>query len=72
MLRESFDMLIAEGTTSPKMMSIGLHLRIAGHPGRASGLKLFLEYVARHGDDVWVTTRSDIARHWHRYHQPQA
>jgi len=72
MLRESFDMLIAEGTTAPKMMSIGLHLRIAGHPGRASGLKLFLEYVARHGDDVWVTTRSDIARHWHRHHQPQA
>lgn len=72
MLRESFDMLLAEGTTAPKMMSVGLHLRIAGHPGRALGLKRFLDHVASHGDEVWVTTRSEIARHWHRNHPPQA
>lgn len=72
MLRESFDMLLAEGSVAPKMMSVGLHLRIAGHPGRASGLQRFLDHVASHRDDVWVTTRSEIARHWHRHHPPQA
>lgn len=72
MLRESFDMLLSEGATAPKMMSVGLHLRIAGHPGRASGLKRFLDHVASHGDAVWVTTRSAIAHHWRRHHPPQA
>jgi allantoinase len=72
MLRESFDMLMEEGNTAPKMMSVGLHLRIAGHPGRASGLQRFLDYVATHRDDVWVCNRSDIARHWHTHHQPEA
>ena len=71
MLRESFDMLMDEGKTAPKMMSVGLHLRIAGHPGRASGLKSFLDYVASHGDAVWTCNRSDIARHWHTHHQPE-
>ncbi len=71
MLRESFDMLMSEGQTAPKMMSVGLHLRIAGHPGRAAGLRRFLDYVATHGDQVWVCNRSDIARHWHTHHQPE-
>lgn len=68
-LRDSFDMLYREGTTAPKMMSVGLHLRLAGHPGRAVGLERFLDYVARH-DDVWVCRRSDIAEHWLNTHPP--
>jgi len=66
-LRDSFDMLYREGKTAPKMMSVGLHLRVAGHPGRAAGLERFLDHVAQH-EDVWVTRRADIARHWHAHH----
>lgn len=72
MLRESFDLLMAEGMTAPKMMSVGLHLRITGHPGRASGLQRFLDYVTSHGDDVWLCNRAEIARHWHTHHQPRS
>ncbi|HEY0121817.1 MAG TPA: allantoinase PuuE [Rhizobium sp.] len=68
-LRDAFDFLYAEGRHAPKMMSVGLHLRIAGHPGRAAGLQRFLDHVSRH-DGVWVCRRADIARHWHQYHQP--
>lgn len=68
-LRDAFDFLYAEGRHAPKMMSVGLHLRIAGHPGRAAGLQRFLDHVSRH-DGVWICRRADIARHWHRYHQP--
>jgi peptidoglycan/xylan/chitin deacetylase (PgdA/CDA1 family) len=68
-LRDAFDLLYAEGERSPKMMSVGLHLRVAGHPGRAAGLQRFLDHVSRH-DDVWVCRRGDIARHWHEHHQP--
>jgi len=68
-LRDAFDLLYAEGKQSPKMMSVGLHLRIAGHPGRAAGLQRFLDHVSRH-DGVWVCRRGDIARHWHQHHQP--
>ena len=53
----------AEGGTAPKMMSIGLHMRIAGHPGRAHGLARLLDHVGSL-DDVWVCRRIDIARHW--------
>jgi peptidoglycan/xylan/chitin deacetylase (PgdA/CDA1 family) len=56
-------MLYKEGKTTPKMMSVGLHLRVTGHPGRASGLERFLDHVAQH-QAVWVTRRADIARHW--------
>jgi len=63
MLRESFDMLHAEGASVPKMMNIGLHQRIVGHPGRASGLAKFLDYVQAR-PDVWVCRRADLARHW--------
>ncbi|MBV7483138.1 allantoinase PuuE [Bordetella sp. BOR01] len=70
-LRDSFDMLYAEGAAQPKMMSVGLHMRLIGHPGRAAGLARFLDYVASH-DQVWVCRRIDIARHWHEHHRPSA
>ncbi len=66
-LRDTFDMLRAEGATAPKMMSVGLHCRLAGRPGRSAALARFLDYVAGH-DDVWVCRRLDIARHWRREH----
>ena len=63
-LRDSFDVLYAEGETAPKMMTIGLHCRLTGRPGRLAGLKRFLDHVQKH-DHVWVARRVDIARHWH-------
>ncbi len=63
-LKDSFDVLYAEGATSPKMMSIGLHCRVVGRPGRAAALMRFLDYVQKH-DRVWVPTRLQIAEHWH-------
>lgn len=68
-LRDSFDMLYEEGREQPRMMSVGLHMRLAGHPGRAVGFARFLDYVLGH-DEVWVCRRIDIARHWHRLHHP--
>jgi OHCU decarboxylase len=68
-LKDTFDTLYAEGETAPKMMSVGLHCRIAGRPGRAAALARFLDYVASH-DSVWVARRIDIARHWIRRHRP--
>lgn len=62
-LRDSFDVLYAEGETSPKMMSVGLHCRLVGRPGRAAALERFLDYVGGH-DRVWLARRLDIARHW--------
>lgn len=62
-LRDTFDVLYAEGESSPKMMSIGLHCRIAGRPGRAAALRRFFDYVAGHSA-VWWCRRIDIARHW--------
>jgi allantoinase len=62
-LRESFDMLYDEGRLAPKMMSVGMHMRLLGHPGRASGLSRFLDYVCAK-PDVWVCRRIEIARHW--------
>lgn len=69
-LRDAFDMLYREGRTQPKMMSVGLHLRLIGHPGRAAGLERFLDRVVRH-HGVWVCRRADIARHWHATHPPE-
>jgi putative urate catabolism protein len=66
-LRDAFDTLYEEGGSAPKMMSVGLHCRLAGRPGRIAGLKRFLDHVARH-DKVWVCRRVDIARHWRRVH----
>lgn len=63
-LKDSFDMLHAEGLAgSPKMMSVGLHCRLAGRPGRAAAVARFLDYV-KSKERVWVATRLDIARHW--------
>ncbi len=70
-LRDAFDFLYAEGRTTPKMMSVGLHMRLAGHPARAAGLVKFLDYVSRFRD-VWVCTRAAIARHWMDVHPYQA
>jgi putative urate catabolism protein len=66
-LKDSFDQLYAEGAHAPKMMTVGLHCRLAGRPGRAAGLQRFLDHIQRH-DSVWVARRADIARHWHREH----
>lgn len=68
-LKDSFDLLHAEGETVPKMMSIGLHCRLVGRPGRAAALARFLDHVLAH-EDVWVATRLDIARHWVMTHPP--
>jgi len=62
-LKDSFDTLYAEGADSPKMMSVGLHCRLAGRPGRAAAVARFLDYIRTH-DDVWVARRIDIANHW--------
>jgi putative urate catabolism protein len=66
-LKDAFDTLYAEGATAPKMMSVGLHCRLIGRPGRMAGLKKFFEYVRGH-KDVWICRRIDIARHWHAHH----
>jgi putative urate catabolism protein len=66
-LRDTFDVLYAEGATAPKMMSVGLHCRIAGRPGRFAALQRFLDHVMKH-DRVWICRRVDIARHWHQHH----
>jgi len=66
-LKDAFDCLYDEGAVNPKMMSVGLHGRIVGRPGRIQGLRRFMEYVQKH-DEVWVCTRLDIAKHWHKNH----
>ena len=66
-LRDSFDTLYEEGLTAPKMMSVGLHCRLAGRPGRIAGLKRFLDHVQSR-DKVWICRRVDIARHWRAVH----
>ncbi|MEL7028648.1 MAG: allantoinase PuuE [Pseudomonadota bacterium] len=66
-LRDAFDTLYAEGAERPKMMSVGLHCRLAGRPGRVAGLRRFLEHVTAH-EAVWACRRIDIARHWRARH----
>lgn len=66
-LRDTFDTLYAEGATQPRMMSVGLHCRLAGRPGRTAALRRFVEHVVSH-EQVWVCRRVDIARHWHAHH----
>ena len=66
-LRDSFDVLYAEGAESPKMMSIGMHCRLLGRPGRMLALQKFLDHIEKH-DKVWVCKRVDIARHWKAQH----
>ena len=62
-LKDSFDVLYEEGKTNPKMMSVGLHCRLIGKPGRVQSLKKFLDYILKH-EDVWICKRIDIAKHW--------
>jgi len=62
-LKDSFDVLYEEGRTSPKMMSVGLHCRLIGKPGRIQSLKKFLDYILKH-EDVWICKRIDIAKYW--------
>lgn len=71
-LRDTFDVLYEEGLSgAPKMMSVGLHCRLAGRPGRAAAIARFLDHV-RSRDRVWICRRVDIARHWHHHHSPRA
>lgn len=66
-LKDSVDCLYEEGKETPKMLSIGLHCRLVGRPGRFMALKRFVEYV--NGlEDIWICRRIDIANHWHRHH----
>ena len=66
-VKAAFDMLRAEGASKPKMMSVGLHCRLIGHPARASGLAKLMDYMQSF-QDVWITHRIDIARHWMSKH----
>lgn len=66
-LRDAFDVLYAEGEATPKMLSIGLHCRLIGRPGRTASLEKFIGYVNSHAD-VWLCRRIDIARYWHKHH----
>lgn len=71
-LKDSFDVLYAEGEAgSPKMMSIGLHCRLAGRPGRMAAVKRFIEYARSQGS-VWFARRIDVAKHWAKHHPPEA
>jgi peptidoglycan/xylan/chitin deacetylase (PgdA/CDA1 family) len=68
-LRDAFDQLHEEGVHTPKMMSVGMHARLLGHPARARGLARFLDYAQGH-PDVWICRREEIARHWLSVHTP--
>ncbi len=65
--QDAFDVLYNEGATRPAMLSVGLHGRIIGRPGRSGALESFLDYIAAR-DAVWVCRRADIARHWLEVH----
>jgi allantoinase len=69
-LKDSFDTLYEEGATAPKMMSIGLHCRIIGRPGRFASLVKFLDYISQF-EDIWVCRRQDIAKHWIKHHSAE-
>ncbi|MGH7158761.1 MAG: polysaccharide deacetylase family protein, partial [Acetobacteraceae bacterium] len=66
-LKDSFDVLYAEGAETPRMMSVGLHCRLIGRPGRIAALGRFLDHAQRH-EGVWLCRRIDIARHWRQRH----
>ena len=66
-LRDAFDVLYAEGAERPKMLSIGMHCRLLGRPGRFASLQRFLDHLHRH-EQVWICRRADIARHWIEQH----
>ena len=66
-LKDSFDVLYAEGEEMPRMLSVGMHCRLLGRPGRLRALQRFLDYVEQH-DRVWICRRVDLARHWIQHH----
>jgi putative urate catabolism protein len=66
-LKDAFDVLYAEGQQAPKMLSVGLHCRLVGRPGRFAALQRFLDYIQGHSN-VWIARRADIARHWMTEH----
>lgn len=66
-LKDSFDTLYAEGEETPRILSIGLHCRLVGRPGRIASLVRFLDYINGY-EQVWVARRIDIAEHWHKHH----
>ncbi|MGQ0800972.1 MAG: allantoinase PuuE [Pseudomarimonas sp.] len=68
-LRDSFDVLYAEGAKTPRMLSVGMHCRLLGRPGRLVALQRFLDHIGKH-DRVWVCRRIDIANHWRARHPP--
>ncbi|MBP5992865.1 MAG: allantoinase PuuE [Acinetobacter sp.] len=68
-LKDSFDTLYAEGDVAPKMMSVGMHCRLLGRPGRFKALQKFLDYVQSH-EKVWICRRGDIAQHWNHHFAP--
>jgi putative urate catabolism protein len=70
-LKDTFDWLYAEGAETPRMMSVGMHCRLIGKPGRTVAIQRFLDHVAKH-DHVWICRREDIARHWHARHPAHA
>jgi peptidoglycan/xylan/chitin deacetylase (PgdA/CDA1 family) len=70
-LRDAFDVLYAEGEDRPRMLSVGMHGRLLGRPGRFAGLQRFLDHVAKH-ERAWVCRRIDIAEHWRARHPAPA
>ncbi len=66
-LKDTFDVLYAEGAETPRLMSVGLHCRLAGRPGRIAALERFLDHAQQH-DGVWFCRRIDVARHWRQCH----
>lgn len=66
-LKDAFDVLYAEGESAPKMISIGMHCRLLGRPGRFKALQRFLDYIQSH-DKVWICRRNDVAQHWYQHH----
>jgi allantoinase len=70
-LKDSLSYLVDEGKRGkPKMMSVGLHCRLVGRPGRAKGLEEFIDFAKSFGDDVWICRRDEIALHWYKNHHP--
>ena len=69
-LIDSFEGLVSEGALHPRMMSVGMHARILGQPGRIKGLRDFIDHVQGR-DDVWICRRGDLARHWAEQHPPR-
>jgi putative urate catabolism protein len=69
-LRDNFDALYREGAETPKLMTVALHCRLAGKPGRAASFGRFIDHVLSH-EKVWICQRSEIAEHWRRHHPPK-